>query len=707
MLTQYFRRAFMCMLVFTIICIFPNWSFAVDGKVHPDVLAVAQELEEVKVIIRLQDQSGHEIAQAVKAQHIPGIDAIAREVRALVRPFHEQKLPLPDDVRQQVKALLEELDSLTMQMRRDIRAQVWARISNEQGRVREAAENAGGTVQAQIVIINAIAAQLPSDAVNQIALLPEVRFIELDKEGGPELSSSVPTIRASSFWDAGYTGGSFDIGIVDNGVDLDHPALISHPGIKRNPDAESRHGTAVTGPVASTDSIHKGVAFGLDKILDASSDLWGDTVAAMEWAITGASDDAEALNLSQWFRNGDYGRTMDKGDPDYSSMGADLDEIIDDYDVLVVKSAGNVGYTGEQYKLTWPADSYNAIVVAGSDDEDDSDRSNDSIGYYSSWGPTPGERKKPDLTAPNKIITTTDKGGGWYTNAVGGTSLAAPHVAGALILAWNHGMWHPPSLKAWLINSAEDKGDPGWDYKWGWGYIDLDAAYNQYDYVMVGSISQGSDKWYSGTMDGGEKVTIAWLKHPNSSLADLDMELYDSDGDLLDRSDSSIDNVEQVKLEEGLEAVSVYVRVHCWVSSGSESFGLAPPSSFQSVPPPPWWPSSAPAKFPLVDKKALQSEKKVFALYSNYPNPFNPETWIPFQLASGADVVIRIYNIEGQLVRTISLGNQPEGIYVTRDKSAFWNGKNDEGNLVSSGVYFYTLFANGKKIGTRKVIMLK
>ena len=179
MLTQYFRRAFMYTFAFTItICIFQNLSFSADEKVHPDVIAAAQQFEKVEVIIRLQDQSSHEVAQAVKAQHIPGIDVISREVRALARPFHEQKLPLPDDVRQQVKVLLEDLDNLTMQMRRDIRAQVWARISNEQGRVREAIENAGGTVQAQIVIINSIAAQLPSDVVNQIALLPEVRFKE-------------------------------------------------------------------------------------------------------------------------------------------------------------------------------------------------------------------------------------------------------------------------------------------------------------------------------------------------------------------------------------------------------------------------------------------------------------------------------------------------------------------------------------------------
>jgi hypothetical protein len=194
-----------------------------------------------------------------------------------------------------------------------------------------------------------------------------------------------------------------------------------------------------------------------------------------------------------------------------------------------------------------------------------------------------------------------------------------------------------------------------------------------------------------------------WYEFPDVTMDQGDPD-YSSKGADLDQIIDDRDNVEQVKLESGSD-VSVYVRVHCWYSSGSETFGLAPESSFESVPAPLWW--AAPAKDSIVDKKVLQSEKKISALYRNYPNPFNPETWIPFQLASEADVVIRIYNIEGQLVRTLNLGNQPAGTYIMKDKAASWDGKNDEGNLVSSGVYFYTLEANGKKIGTRKMIMLK
>ena len=63
----------------------------------------------------------------------------------------------------------------------------------------------------------------------------------------------------------------------------------------------------------------------------------------------------------------------------------------------------------------------------------------------------------------------------------------------------------------------------GWDIEWGWGYIDLDVALDQYDPVMIGSIGAYSDKWYSGTMSAGEKATIAWLKHPGQSLVDLDL----------------------------------------------------------------------------------------------------------------------------------------------------------------------------------------
>ena len=93
-------------------------------------------------------------------------------------------------------------------------------------------------------------------------------------------------------------------------------------------------------------------------------------------------------------------------------------------------------------------------------------------------------------------------------------------------------------------------------------------------------------------------------------------------------------------------------------------------------------------------------------LLQNYPNPFNPDTWIPYQLVEDADVNIRIYNVVGQLVRALHLGHKSTGFYVSKHRSAYWDGKNEAGEEISSGVYFYTIQA-GKYVATRKMLMLK
>ena len=97
---------------------------------------------------------------------------------------------------------------------------------------------------------------------------------------------------------------------------------------------------------------------------------------------------------------------------------------------------------------------------------------------------------------------------------------------------------------------------------------------------------------------------------------------------------------------------------------------------------------------------------KETALLPNYPNPFNPETWIPYQLASPADVTLRIYAIDGTLVRTLSLGHKPIGMYQTRTHAVYWDGKNQIGEPVASGVYFYT-FTAGDFTATRKMLIRK
>ncbi|MDE0687469.1 MAG: T9SS type A sorting domain-containing protein, partial [Candidatus Poribacteria bacterium] len=97
---------------------------------------------------------------------------------------------------------------------------------------------------------------------------------------------------------------------------------------------------------------------------------------------------------------------------------------------------------------------------------------------------------------------------------------------------------------------------------------------------------------------------------------------------------------------------------------------------------------------------------KETALLPNFPNPFNPETWIPYQLAKEADVTLHIYAVNGTLVRTLTLGHQPAGMYQNRSRAAYWDGRNAFGEPVASGVYFYTLTA-GDFTATRKMLIRK
>ena len=94
------------------------------------------------------------------------------------------------------------------------------------------------------------------------------------------------------------------------------------------------------------------------------------------------------------------------------------------------------------------------------------------------------------------------------------------------------------------------------------------------------------------------------------------------------------------------------------------------------------------------------------ALQANYPNPFNPETWIPYQLAKPAEVTLTIYNMRGVVVRTIALGHQAAGVYTSRSRAIHWDGRNMFGEKVATGLYFYTLKA-GDFTATRKMLIRK
>ena len=99
-------------------------------------------------------------------------------------------------------------------------------------------------------------------------------------------------------------------------------------------------------------------------------------------------------------------------------------------------------------------------------------------------------------------------------------------------------------------------------------------------------------------------------------------------------------------------------------------------------------------------------QPKLTQLLQNFPNPFNPETWIPYQLETSADVTLQIYDTSGAIVRTLDLGFKGQGFYTTRSRAAYWDGRNNLGEQVASGIYFYSLHTPDFS-ATRKMLILK
>ena len=109
---------------------------------------------------------------------------------------------------------------------------------------------------------------------------------------------------------------------------------------------------------------------------------------------------------------------------------------------------------------------------------------------------------------------------------------------------------------------------------------------------------------------------------------------------------------------------------------------------------------------PSLLRAATLGGIKRTALFQNFPNPFNPETWLPYQLGSKSDVAFHIFNTRGQLVRRLDVGLQPAGSYQDKDSAAYWDGQDKLGQPVSSGLYFYTLTAGTSKF-TRRMLIVK
>ncbi len=108
----------------------------------------------------------------------------------------------------------------------------------------------------------------------------------------------------------------------------------------------------------------------------------------------------------------------------------------------------------------------------------------------------------------------------------------------------------------------------------------------------------------------------------------------------------------------------------------------------------------------LLESILGASRPKETTLLANYPNPFNPETWIPYHLANASKVHITIYDVGGTVIRQLDLGHQSEGYYINQSRAAYWDGRNNAGERVASGIYFYQFEADNVSL-LRKMIILK
>ena len=272
----------------------------------------------------------------------------------------------------------------------------------------------------------------------------------------PTSTAASPQIGAPTAWEAGYDGTGVTVAVLDTGVDAEHPDLAGQVGAEQNFSESDTvqdgfgHGTHVAATIAGTgagsDGLRKGVAPGATilsgKVLDDEGSGWeSDIIAGMEWAV-GA--DADVVNMSLG------GGPTDGTDP----LSEAVNELSDTSDTLFVVSAGNDGPGASTVGTPGAADS---ALTVGAVDRDE------SLADFSSRGPRLGDLAiKPDITAPGVDIVggprLRDRHGHAGRRALhraSGTSMAAPHVAGAAaLLAAQHPAWTGDQLKDGLVSTA-------------------------------------------------------------------------------------------------------------------------------------------------------------------------------------------------------------------------------------------------------------
>ena len=586
------------------------------GGALRELLAATDPQDPVSVVVYLRDQPAQGIARQVGAAYQPLCDQLSAEMRQIVRrsvpagQFDQQQereltvapLDFEDEISR--RFLAEARDRLMSEARGEIAERIREGVAESQETVTLAVRSLGGEVTGRAYTLNLLAATLPAGRVALLAGHPGVRRVEPDMPGEPELNlHKISLGLTTGFWPNGIDGGVHDCGVLDTGVQQNHSAFagkrfFSNMGTT-DPDG---HGTGVCGIMASENTTYTGMAFALDAILVARAGADSTSMSGAD-SMLGYPESAETINYS--FGNGTANMV------DYRGFDAFFDAYIDVFDIMFSKSTGNSGWGTTT--ITHPAPAYNLLANANMDDLNSVTRSDDVIASTSSRGPTLAGRKKPDLSAPGNRTMSTYPTGGFLE--IGGTSAAAPHTGGGIILLWDLGAPNTTAAKAVLINTADAWDDNNtettlddrevsgslWNKSYGWGYLDLGETYLNGLDVFVDSIPDSPEeadfRLYKGPMLAGDKATLVWRRHVTyngaaepppagwNDLSDLDLTCWrESDQTLLDASESHIDNVEQI---DTAAAENVVLKVEAFGSFDpdvpTEDFALATEENFAAA----------------------------------------------------------------------------------------------------------------------------
>ncbi|MGW2627262.1 S8 family peptidase [Micromonospora taraxaci] len=367
---------------------------------------------------------------------------------------------------------------------------------NRPAQARTATAEGDGRVRADLPAAHALAVRADRDdrvtlwtsltrgTTSARTLATGVTHIWLDGKRKVSLDRSVPQIGAPTAWQAGFDGTGVTVGVLDTGIDADHPDFAGHLTEVRDftggndPSDAVGHGTHVSSTIvgsgAASGGRYRGVAPGakllVGKVCATTECQDSDIITGMQWL----APQARVVNLS-------VGGTDAPGlDP----LETAVQELSHRHGTLFVVAAGN---EGKPKSISSPASADDALAVAAVD-------ADDQRAYFSSRGPRVGDNHiKPEISAPGVDIVAAAPGGDYAT--MSGTSMATPHVAGtAAILAGQHPDWTGPQLKAALMDSAKPTGEDT-IYEQGAGRVDIARAVAQPVAADVAAIDFPVQRW--------------------------------------------------------------------------------------------------------------------------------------------------------------------------------------------------------------------